>query len=50
MMAWMKGASPYLHIEWLQDYAATGGPELLQGEDQPLEGGEIGSVLFGHCL
>src|SRR5215210_5669854 len=34
----MERAGAHLHVVGLQDHAALLGPELLQGQDQPLEG------------
>src|SRR5690606_13960899 len=40
----MKRAGPYFDIEGLHDDATVVGPELLQGENQSLEGGNV------YCL
>ena len=34
----MEGAGSYFKVQRLQDNATSGGPELLQGKDQTLEG------------
>lgn len=43
----MKGRRPHLHVIGLHDDAALRRPEILQGEDEPLEGadgGEMGKI------
>jgi hypothetical protein len=37
----VKSARAHLHVQRLQHDTATAGPVLLQGENQPLEGGDI---------
>ncbi len=44
----MEGARAHFHVERLLDDAAALGPELLEGQNQPLEGCYIGLCLFAH--
>ena len=45
----VKGASAYFHIQWLEDHTAVLRPEILQCQDQALEGSDVRGGVLG-CL